>query len=308
ETATLEDEIEYTKKLVSALAGRLSHKETQKLFDKIKVLLENDSIKDIQSLSDEDARIGHKSVDNSFFGYKNHLAITDERLISGIEVSSGRSADTKELPSLIEQSENNGVEVEEVIGDMAYSSKDNIDYCNSKNIKLISKLNPVVSNGNNRNEDFVYNKDAGTMQCPEGHLASRCEKFVVKNGNIRHKYIFSKKKCKLCPRNGSCYTGQKEKSYSITVFDSIHEKQYKFEQSEYFRSRIKDRYKIEVKHAELKHSHGLGRCKYTGLFGMKLQVYFTAFVANVKRIVKLSEKSSPDGGTFLCFDYFLCWN
>ena len=288
-TATIEDEIEYTKLLVVALKDKLSYKTTQKLLTRVEELLEDDKIKSIQSENDEDASVGHKSIDNSFFGYKNHLAMTDERLITGIEVTSGRAADSKELTSLVEKSEKNGVAVEEILGDMAYSSKDNIDYCEDKNIKLVSRLNTVVSNGNSRDEEFVFNKDAGTMQCPEGHLAMRCEIRQGSYDNQYYKYVFSLKKCKKCPRCGTCYKGTKEKSHSITIIGQTRQKQYDFEQTDYFKERIKDRYKIEAKNAELKQSHGLGRCKYVGLFGMKTQTYFTAFVANVKRIVKLNE-------------------
>ena len=81
----------------------------------------------------------------------------------------------------------------------------------------------------------------------------------------------------------------KTKTHNVTIIGETRQKQYDFEQTEYFRQRIKDRYKIEAKNAELKLSHGLGKCKYVGLRGMKLQIYFTAFVANVKRIVKLNE-------------------
>ena len=180
ETATIEEEIEYTKKLAVVLENRLDHKVTQKLLVRVNELLEGGKIKSIQSESDEDASVGHKSVDTSFFGYKNHLAMIEEGLISGIEVTTGRAGDSKEMASLVEKSQANGVVVEEIIGDMAFSSKENIDYCDEKNIKLISKLNTVVSGGNSRDEEFVYNKDAGTMQCPQGHLAMRCE---VRNGN-----------------------------------------------------------------------------------------------------------------------------
>lgn len=46
---------------------------------------------------------------------------------------------------------------------------------------------------------------------------------------------------------------------------------------------------IEAKNAELKQQHGLDRCKYTGLLSMRRQTFFTAFVVNVKRIIKLME-------------------
>jgi IS5 family transposase len=293
ETATIDEEIEYTKELAKILETRLTHKTTQKLLDNINVILEDDKIKDIQSQFDEDATIGHKSIDSSYFGYKNHIALTDERMISAIEVTTGKKADTNELTKLIEKSKSNGVDVAEVIGDKAYSSKDNIEYCEGEDIQLISRLSATVSNSINKDDEFVFNKDAGMLQCPEGHLAIRCEERIGKNGNQHNVYAFSIKKCKKCPRCGTCYTGKKYKHHSITIkIGETHQKQYEFEQTEYFNARIKDRYKIEAKNAELKQCYGLRRCRYTGLFGMKIQIYLTAFVANAKRIVKLNEMAT----------------
>lgn len=290
ETAELQEEIDYTKELVKAVEDKLHTAHAQKLLAKIKELLEDDKIKNIQSQNDEDATIGHKSKDDSFFGYKSHLAMTEERLITGISVTTGKASDSKELIYLVEQTENNGIEIEEIIGDRAYSSKDNIDYCNENEIKLISRLNTVVSNGNIRDEEFIYNKDAGTMQCPEGHLAMRCEIRQGKYDNQYYNYYFSIKKCQKCPRCGTCYKkGAKTKTHNVTVTGETRGNQYEFENTDYFKNRVKERYKIEAKNAELKQSHGLRRCKYVGLFGMQMQIYFTAFIANVKRIVKLIE-------------------
>ena len=292
ETATIDEEIEYARELAKALENRLDHKTTQKLLDKVNEILEGDKIKGIQSQFDEDATIGHKSIDSSYFGYKSHIAMTDERMISAIEVTTGREADTNELTKLIEKSKANGVDVAEVLGDKAYSSKDNIDYCDENDIKLISRLSRVVSDGEGRNDEFVFNKDAGMMQCPEGHLAMRCEVRQGESGNQYYNYFFSVVKCKKCPRCGTCYTGKGQKTYNVTIRDGTRGKQYEFEQTEYFNARIKDRYKIEAKNAELKECYGLRRCIYTGLPGMKMQIYITAFVANVKRIVKLSEMAT----------------
>ena len=95
EPALLEDEIEYTKQLVKVLRDKLTYKGCRKQYEKVAALLEDDKMKGIQSAEDLEATIGHKSKENSFFGYKNHLAINDERLITGIEVTTGRAADTK---------------------------------------------------------------------------------------------------------------------------------------------------------------------------------------------------------------------
>lgn len=47
--------------------------------------------------------------------------------------------------------------------------------------------------------------------------------------------------------------------------------------------------KRTAKNGELKEAHGLRRAVSRGLFAMELQMYFTAFVANVKRITRLAE-------------------
>ncbi|MEL7623342.1 MAG: IS1182 family transposase [Clostridiales bacterium] len=290
ETAEVEEEIRYTKALAEVLEGRLESKTTWKLRDSIAKMLEGDQIKNIQSGYDPEAKTGHKSKDSSFFGYKNHLAMTDERLITAIEVTPGQEPDTTRLQSLIEKTVKNGVKVEEVIGDKAYSSKSNIEYCEERDIKLISRLSAAVTNGHPRDKGFIYNKDAGTMQCPQGHLAIRCEIRKHKNGSQYYIYWFSVKTCKKCPCYGTCcQTGAKRKSYCLKISGETHQRQYAFEQTEYFKKRLKERYKIEAKNAELKQVHGLTRCKYVGLFGMQIQMYFTAFVANVKRIIRLKE-------------------
>lgn len=290
ETSDLGDEIHYTKELIKSVENKVKTEKSKKILLQIKELLEDDKIKNVWSQNDEEATIGHKSQDNSFFGYKSHIAMTEDRIITGISVTTGKAADCKEMPKLIEKTEEYGVEIDEVIGDMAYSSKENIDYCNEKEIALISKLNTVVSNGNTRDEEFVFNKDAGTMQCPQGHLAMSCSIRNGKYDNQYYTYCFSMKKCKKCVRYATCCKpGAKSKTHSITVISGSRKKQQEFETSEYFQDRIKERYKIEAKNAELKQSHGLTRCKYAGLFGMKIQMYFSAFVVNIKRIIRLKE-------------------
>ena len=53
---------------------------------------------------------------------------------------------------------------------------------------------------------------------------------------------------------------------------------------------MKIRHRIEEKNGELKEAHGLRRADSRGLFAMSLQMYFTAFTVNIKRIVKLKEQ------------------
>jgi hypothetical protein len=120
----------------------------------------------------------------------------------------------------------------------------------------------------------------------------RVDKRVAENGNTYLRYVFSKVKCRKCPPNGQCRVGKskaKEQSYSITQPNEKNRLRLEFESSEAFRERLKIRHRIEEKNGEMKVAHGLDRADSVGLVAMRLQTYFTAFVVNVKRIVKLNE-------------------
>ena len=77
---------------------------------------------------DPDARIGHKTADSSFFGYKTHIVINDERMITAAVITTGEKSDGKYLQTLIEKSKETGMEIDTIIGDTAYSEKENIQY------------------------------------------------------------------------------------------------------------------------------------------------------------------------------------
>lgn len=62
---------------------------------------------DIQEASrysaDKDAKVGHKSATTAFFGYKTHLAMTPERIITAAVVTSGEKGDGQFLETLVNQ-------------------------------------------------------------------------------------------------------------------------------------------------------------------------------------------------------------
>jgi transposase len=57
---------------------------------------------------DKDAKIGHKSADSCWFGYKTHIAMTEERIITAVVVSSGEKGDGTFLPKLLALSQKMG--------------------------------------------------------------------------------------------------------------------------------------------------------------------------------------------------------
>ena len=261
--------------------------------------LVTDTNEELQYCADQDAKQGHKTCDSSFFGYKTHIAMTPERIITAATVTTGEKHDGKELKALVEKTIANGIEVENIVGDGAYSEKDNIDYTKQSDIKLISKLSKTVTNGNNRHKDleFLYNKDAGMYVCPAGHMAFKktTKNSRKKDPNVAtfETYFFNVNKCKNCPLKEQCgYKGTKSKTYSVTLKMSNSHKEHNDNQllPEY-QQLAKERYKIEAKNAELKSQHGYAHTSYTGLHGMSLQAGISIFVVNLKRILRLKNEN-----------------
>ncbi|KAB8125497.1 IS1182 family transposase [Gracilibacillus oryzae] len=251
---------------------------------------------DIQS-EDPDARIGHKSQDHAFFGYKTHLALSINRIITAHTVTTGEKNDGKYLPTLVQKSRSAGIKVNTVIGDRAYSGTENLKYADSEegNFQLVSRLHPVITNGKEQEKGFVFNKDADTYACPAGHLSTKKKIKKRKEGDNRNtqlSYYFDVKKCQVCPLQEGCYKGTKTKSYSLTLKSTTHLKQEAFQETELFQTLARERYMIEAKNSELKNRHGYDKATNSGLFGMCLQSAATIFVVNLKRIVKLIDEKS----------------
>jgi len=180
-TDLLEDEIEYCQRLIDVVEKEDIISEYPNVKEKLNFLKETlaDDIEHLIISEDKDAKLGHKTAETSFFGYKTHLAMSEERIITAATITTGEKTDGKQLITLIEKSIKSGMKVENVIGDAAYSEKGNISYAKSHEIKLVAKLNPSVTQGYRKKEnEFEFNKDAGMYMCKAGHIA------IKKHGEV----------------------------------------------------------------------------------------------------------------------------
>ncbi|MFD5261905.1 IS1182 family transposase [Bacillus wiedmannii] len=292
-TNDLADEITYCQKVIQVVEKEQMIRENPNVKEKLNYLKEivEDHEEHLQFSQDPDARIGHKTADSSFFGYKIHIAMNEERIITSAVITTGEKSDGKYLQTLIEKSRKTGMEIDTVIGNTAYSEKNNIQYVNEHQLKLVAKLNPIVTQGPRKKEDeFEFNKDAGMYVCKAGHMAIRKARTGKKgtNKNQKETYYFDIEKCKVCPFKSGCYKeGAKSKTYSVTIKSTEHKEQQAFQESAYFKEKGKERYKIEAKNSELKHRHGYDVASSSGLIGMQMQGAMTIFAVNLKRIMTL---------------------
>lgn len=113
ESNDLDQELTYCRELQRVLDQDQSISEIPAVKEKLNLLKETiDDTKEYYLLSkDDEARLGYKSVDSSFFGYKTHLAMSEERIITAAVVTTGEKGDGPELPRLLAISQQNGMEV-----------------------------------------------------------------------------------------------------------------------------------------------------------------------------------------------------
>jgi transposase len=293
----LEKELSYSKDLEQRITRDASISSIPAVNEKLNLLKETieDASENYILSKDAEAKTGHKSADSSFFGYKTHLAMSEERIITAAVVTSGEKGDGPELPKLLEISQENGIEVDTIIGDAAYSGKENLELTKQQNIKVVAKLNPTITQGSRKQENtFDYNKDADRFICPAGHMAIRKAKQGKKNigTNQTETYYFDVEKCKTCPLKNGCYKdGAKTKSYSVSIKSQLHQTQMAFQETDYFKEKAKHRYKIEAKNSELKNVHGYKRAQSYGINNMQMQGAIAIFTVNLKRIIKLSTEA-----------------
>ncbi|OAB27381.1 Transposase domain [Flavobacterium fryxellicola] len=289
----LEKELKYCKELEKRIENEPSISAIPAVKEKLNLLKETveDTQENLTLSKDTDAKIGHKSTESSFFGYKTHLAMTEERIITAAVITSGEKGDGPELPKLLQMSQQNGIEVDTIIGDAAYSGKENLKIANGQKIKVVARLNPSITQGFRKDEDkFDYNKDADRFVCPAGHLAIRKARGGTKDvgANQVDTYYFDVEKCKTCPLKNGCYKdGAKTKTYSVSIKSEVHQDQMAFQETEYYKEKAKHRYKIEAKNSELKNVHGYDRAISYGINNMQMQGAMAIFTVNLKRILKL---------------------
>ena len=292
----LEKELVYCSELARCIGSDQTLSSIPAVKEKLNLLKETveDTRENYTISKDKDARTGHKSADSSFFGYKTHLAMTQERIITAAVITSGEKGDGPELPMLLQISQDNGIQVDTVIGDSAYSGKENLKLKDKddQNINIVAKLNPSIAQGFRKDEDkFDYNKDADMFVCPAGHMAIRKarqgKKQVGKNQVTT--YYFDVEKCKVCPLRENCYKSQaRTKTYSVTIKSDLHQQQIAFQETDYYKEKSRQRYMIEAKNSELKNVHGYGRAISYGITNMQMQGAIAIFTVNLKRILKLT--------------------
>ncbi len=251
----------------------------------------------VRSLSDKDARVGHKSKNDQFFGYKTEYTMTtEERIITAIDVHSGEYVDGKEFEELLDRTVGSGVEIKELYGDKAYFRKDILELLEQRKIEgyipasaSVYKIDEAL---------YSYNKDSDQWFCFMGNHTVSCKKGKRKNDTGKEyeilRYLFNRQQCENCPHRDECISGKaKAKTLRVSASAPLFYEASQRQKTEEFKEKYKKRSTQEGKNAELKRFHGLARARGWGLRSITFQAKITAISVNLKRIAAILAQKEP---------------
>ena len=300
----MKEYLEKTVEEVEPFAGNV----TKSVIEEVRDILSDEKFilqKGLRSLVDPDARVGYKSKTDSFFGYKTEFTmITDERIITAVDVHSGEYVDGTGFHDLLEKTEEAGVKVEAVTGDKAYFRKDILDELEEKKIESVIPVSAVVYHVDE--ELFSYNKDSDEWFCRMGNRTVK-KKRRQNNNALYVTYTFDKEGCKNCPYREECMgRASGGRRFIISENTPAYYQESQRQKSQEFLEKYKKRASEEWKNAEMKRFHGLARAKGWGLRSMTFQAKFTAIAVNLKRIANLirEHKGENTGNNTLLSSFF----
>ena len=160
------------------------------------------------SHSDPEMRHGRKSASRRFDGHKLDV-ITDEEseLILGVDVRAGNASDGDGAAPMLEEVQDvDGVEVETLLGDMAYSDGDVREAVEAAGAEMVAKVPPVSNAGRFPKTDFNVDTRAGSVTCPAGHTTFDARPTKDHKRRPATLYVFPADMCAGCPLREQCTT------------------------------------------------------------------------------------------------------
>jgi len=267
--------------------------QTQEMIEQAKRIV-NDPLfmqqKGVRSMVDEDARVGRKSKEQSFYGYKaEFIMTTDEQIITAVTVNDGTYVDGTNAKVLLDQTTQTGMTIQSLYGDKGYFRKPILDMIKNIDAKAYIPVSECVYKIDE--SQYTYNKDADQWICRYGNHTIEKKYYKNKQGNGEregYRYYFERTTCQRCPYHDECAKKQQRKVLSVGLntpeFYSIAQEQ----KEAHFKEQYKKRASIESKNAELKRFHGLARARGYSLKSVTKQAKLTALAVNLKRIAAIA--------------------
>lgn len=246
------------------------------------------------SHSDPEMRHGRKSASRRFDGHKlDVIGDEDSELILGVDVRAGNAGDGEGAVPLLEAVQGtDGVEVETLLGDMAYSDGDVREAVEAAGAELVAKVPPVTNSGRFPKTDFGIDTGAGTVTCPAGVTTSDAKKAKDHKGRPGLEFRFPTPTCVSCPLRDQCIGGASGRRIFVGRHHNRIAAARAAQAEPATKALLRQRSKIERKIDHLQ-DLGMRQARYRGRRKTRLQALLAATVANFKRLGVLGAFEAP---------------
>ena len=254
-----------------------------------------DAVKDrLVSPVDPDARRGRKES-KRWVGYKGHLIMEeDSEIITAIDATPANAADGSQLKGLLKQQEHAySLIPEELTGDKAYDSGANLDLLDIKGISGVIRLTKKTNHMGLdlfTVDDFRYDADTDTLQCPGRCITSKSTRAVYHRRDQTKKGVifqFSPKQCNPCALREKCNRNSRGRAVYISYYHHLFQEMRERLGTPEGQEAIRSRSKIEHRIANLTRYCGMRRSRYRGMSRIRIHILLSAIASNVKRMARL---------------------
>jgi hypothetical protein len=241
----------------------------------------------VVSHSDPEMRHGRKSASRRFDGHKmDVISDEDSELILGVDIRAGNAGDGEGAAGLVEQVQvNPGVEIDTLLGDMAYSDGDVRQAVADRGVELIAKVPPVTNGGYYPKTDFYIDLSRGEVTCPAGEVTTDAKPATDHKRRPALRFSFSAQGCATCPLRPEC-TGAAARTVTVGVHHARIEAARAAQRTPTIAALLRRRAKVERRIDHLQ-DLGMRQARYRGRRKTKLQAFLAATVANFKRLAVL---------------------
>jgi len=151
------------------------------------------------SVNDPEMRHGHKSSGRGYTGHKAHVAVSDTGMIVDVDVTAPSQSEGGKVSEAIAASRAaTGCEIDDVLGDCAYSTRTAQQQAEQSGVTLRTKM-PGHRRGYLAPGDFTVSEDLTEATCPAGHGSDARHK--LRTG---HAHVWSRQVCGACPLRPQC--------------------------------------------------------------------------------------------------------
>lgn len=245
------------------------------------------------STNDPESRHGHKTSSKLIKGYKGHFIVSEQEIVTGVEVTPANAADTEPVEGMVDDLEARNVKPKMMPGDCGYAGADFRAAMEAKEIEILAKVPQPPKGERFPKSQFKIDLEAGTATCPAGLTTSTSKQVKDGKGRLVDQLQFNREQCAACHLRSQCIPDSEKYRRITLLFNENQTQKAKQRAAEPdFRDELKRRIVVERVQGRLQ-SYGLKKARYFGRVKTLLQALLTAAANNIWRITSLSARGEP---------------